>query len=391
MRRKFQADYAQVWTNLAAVLPDHYRTARERRQAAERLGGELLAGPAETWLGRLSDRRFQTQDILDHLVEVCHTALPFEPRRGLEVCEVALKLGGLLVDAPSNDQDAAESVCRVNSLGLHACRFLGDHQQAEAFLERAAFLANTPLARGFFLRAVGLLRWDQGRMDEAEALLHQAGRCYYEVEDVKQGAVCFALLGLLYIEEEEVSRAEHLLRSARRGLDCSSQPWLAAEAFLALARCLALGQRKSDAIALRQKAWSLYKSVPPSAISLVWRDAQVAEALGDLADAEQLFTSARRSYLEAGHLPEASLTTVHLAKLLVRLGRGEETSDLAAELSEVFEGRPGLNLSLAMLQGLEKEAAASGNLEERLWRFMPPSLLLSFRLRRIYAQAVPFV
>jgi len=390
VRRVGHANYAEVWRSLETQLPDHDRRARERRQSAERLRGELLAGPAELWLGRLGDPRYQNPDLLEHLLEVCHSALPLEPIRGFEVSEVALNLGGLLCQT-SSDQDLAESLCRANCLGSHACRLLGKHERAEALLGSAAFLAHNPVTRGFFCRACASLRWDQGRMDEAEALLHHAGRCYYEVGDAKEGAACFALLGLLYSEEEELSRAEHLLRNAKPGLDNRSHPWLTAEAYLALARCSALARRKAVAVALRQSAWRLVTSVPPEAVSFVWRDAQVAEALGDLAEAEQRFDSVRRKYIEKGYLPEASISSIHLARVLVRLGRGEETCDLDADLAEAFAGRPGLDLSLSMLQGLRKEAAATGNVEEEIWRFMPPTLLLSYRLRGIYSQPVPFV
>jgi tetratricopeptide (TPR) repeat protein len=227
-------------------------------------------------------------------------------------------------------------------------------------------------------------------MDEAEALLHHAGRCYGEIDDSREGAVCFALLGLLYIEEEEVSRAEKLLRSARPGLDARIQPWLAAESYLALARCLALTNREPEARKLRESALGLNKSVPGEGASLVWREAQVADALGELANAEQLFELARRRYLEWRCLPEAGLATIDLARVLVRQDRREETRKLSAELVQVFEGQPGLELSLSVLQGLEV-AAVTGNCEEEIWRFLPPALLLSYRIRGIYSQPVPCV
>src|SRR5258708_1597080 len=153
--------YEQVFANLKARLPEHERVARRRRRTAEQLRAELLQGPPGTWRPRLVDQRFYNEDLFESLLELCHEALPFNPQRGFEVSEVALELGGLLLEhAP--EATTEETLCRALCLGSHARRLIGETARAEVLLIRAAYLAHDHAGRGFFCRAYGLLRWDQG-------------------------------------------------------------------------------------------------------------------------------------------------------------------------------------------------------------------------------------
>jgi len=382
--------YHHVWANLKARAPEHQRVARARRQTAEQLMAELFSSPPKVWQARIrGEARFHSQDLLERLLEVCHGALPFEPHRAAEVSKVALDLGHLLGQKAPNTA-AVESLCRALCLGGHALRLLGDHRQADGLLARVALFTDDPSGRAFFCRAYGLLRWDEGRTEEAEALLQHAQRRYRELGDESEEGACAALLGLLYSEAGEWDMAESALLKARSGLVARQGPWLAAHAYLALARCLALANRKAEAQELRQAVSSLYPRVPvkEALVSLLWREAQVAEALGDLAEAGRLLDAVRRSYLDRGHLPEATLTTLQLSWVLACQGRTGETVALAAKLKEVFAERPGFDVSWNALQRLSKEMARAC---PEYGSFLYPTLVLSLRARGAYPQPVPFV
>ncbi len=383
--------YDQVWANIAARAPESEREARRRRQTAERLRAELLDGPPATWLDRLADERFCNRDLFEHLLEICHQALPFEASLGFEVSVVALELGRLLSER-SSDTATIETLCRALCLGSHARRLIGKPELAELLLMRAAYLAEDPASLGFFCRSYALLRWDQGRMEEAAALLEQGRRRYRELGDTREESACEALLGLLYHETGELARAENALHRARSGLDSRRNPWLMAQVNLALARCLGLTNRKAEARALRESAWSLYRCTPmeEATCSLLWLEAQVAEALGDLEDAETLFETVRRKFIARGCLPEATLSTVQLAVILASQGRGEETPALAAELAAVFGGRKGFDLTLNAIHLMAAETAGGG-LDPEVWHLMTPSYLLSFRIMGVSPRPVPFV
>ena len=88
--------------------------------------------------------------------------------------------------------------------------------------------------------------WDQGRSEEAIALLQQAGKRFAEAEDAQEQAVCSALLGLLYVEEMRTALATPCLRQAAAELFGGGRPWLAAQVQLGLAVCRVAGGRSSS-------------------------------------------------------------------------------------------------------------------------------------------------
>jgi len=391
MRHDGAVRYKQVWANLTARAPELERVANGRRQSAEQLKAELLASPPKIWLARVrGEERFRSPDLLDLLVEECHGALPFEPHRAQDFAKVAVDLGRLLSPQVAQEPPLEETLCRALCLGSHAERLLGEHRTADGLLVRAAFFTSDPAARGFYCRALGLLRWDQGRTEEAVALFHQAGRRYRELEDVREEAICSALLGLLYSEEEEWTQAASALLSSRSGLDSQHHALLAAQAHLTLARGHALKNRPAEAQALRQTVWTLYPCVPveEAMASLLWRESQVAEALGDLDNAGTLLDSVRRRYIDKGYLPEATLTTLQLSWIRARQGRREEAFELSAKLTEVFEERRGFDVSLRALGCLAQEMAREP-LKAGTLRY--PRIFQSYRMRGVFPRPVLFV
>ncbi|HEX4960016.1 MAG TPA: hypothetical protein VF173_04200 [Thermoanaerobaculia bacterium] len=267
-----------------SCFPRDCWAVRDRRDVAERLRTELLGGEPEEWLPRLAEAAFHRRDLFEALLEICHAALPFDPRRAYEVSEVALELGRRLRELVP-EIASVESFGRALCLGSHARRLLGDHPGAEALLESAAVLPLDPAERGFFCRAMALLRWDEGRFEEAASLLSQASRRYQELGDAREEGICLALMGFLRTAKGEMRQGEAFLRKSMETLDPQSRPRLVAEARLTLALGLARTDRKAEAQYLWQEAWSLYSQIPnPDALfSLVWREGQVAYALGDWA------------------------------------------------------------------------------------------------------------
>ncbi|HEX4960177.1 MAG TPA: hypothetical protein VF173_05015 [Thermoanaerobaculia bacterium] len=396
--------YQQVWENLTARAPEHLRIAHSRRQTAQQLLTDLAAQPPESWIAQIQKggEPFRSQDLFDLLLETCQGALPFEPLRAFEVSKAAVEVGRLLASAGAeNPQTLLPAapvleealLCRALCLNSHALRLLGQREHAEAALTRAACFLGDPSARGFYGQALGLLRWDQGREEEAVAFLHHAGRRYRELGDVGEEAKCAALLGLLYLRYDdgaEWQQAESALLRAQSGMDCQQRPWLAAQAQLALARCQALRGRRSEARALRQSVRSLYPSVPTEddLAALHWLEAQIAQDLEELEGAGTLLDSARRSFVARGCLPEATLTTLQLGWIRARQGRGEETSVLSDELTRVFGMVKGFDVSSRALQCLARETARR-SLKGKSLAY--PKLFLSFRVRGVFPRPIPFV
>jgi tetratricopeptide (TPR) repeat protein len=366
-------------------------SALGRLEQAESLRAELLAHPEAQWLARLhEDPRFLSSDLMELLLEACHTTLAHEPRRALFLSQLTVELARLLGER-SGEPDT-EMLCRALCLGSHASRLLRDHPGAEAFLAKSAFLARDLGSRGFYLRSLALLRCDQGRTEEALALLHQAGRRFEELEDTAEEAVCLALLGLLYTDQDELDLAAPLLLKAKTGLVGQRRPWLSAQTHLCLALCFALAKKSQQAHSLRESAWAFYSGLQceDALYSLFWREAQVVEALGDLAPAGRLFDSVRLKLIANDQLAEAALVTVQLGLLLYRQGRAAEARTLSSELAAAFAGRPGLEFSLTALQCLAEDESVEGlpAVESSTLR---PGFLLALKARGELPQPMPFV
>jgi tetratricopeptide (TPR) repeat protein len=295
-----------------------------RREEARGLLAELLALPDEVRLHRLRDERFQDPDLFDLFLETGHAALPFEVRRAVEIMTLATSLGRRLQQ--SGELREGEGVARALCLMGTAHRLRGDQAIAEEAFERAARMVVSAPERGFFCRALGLLRWDQGRSEEAIALLQQAGSRFAEAEDSEEETVCQALLGLLHVEEMRTALAAPCLQRAIQDLGSGERPWLAAQVRLGLAICFAVGREREKAREARRQARELYGRVTDemALLSLHWLEGRGAFLTGDLRDAEERLTTVRRKLIVQSCGPEATLVTIDLVVLSRMLGREDE-------------------------------------------------------------------
>jgi tetratricopeptide (TPR) repeat protein len=361
----------------------------ELREGAQRLLAELLELPAEERLRGVRERRFHRPALLDLLLEVSHAALPFDLVRAVEMTALAVQVASRLPRQGGPEENAG--LCRAFCLAGTARRLVGDVAMADAVFQQAGPLAVTVTERGLFCRALALLRWDQGRMEEALALLQQAEQRFVEALDFPETAVCRALLGLLHLDEGRIVRAASCLAQASQELPESHRSWLAAQAWLGLALCWAAGGKLRKARSARQRAWSFYGEVRDErALSwLHWLEGRGAHLLGDHEEAEALLGEVRRTMIVRRYLPEATLATLDLALVWLNRGRGDEVAGLVEEIAAIFAGSPGLELAL---DGLAQpgEDAAAGRLRPEAWSAMAPVLRLAFRLQGVPLQPLPF-
>jgi tetratricopeptide (TPR) repeat protein len=367
--------------------------AMGRREEAECLLVELMAVPEEERLARLEEPRFQDPLLFEVLVEAGHARLLSDPKGAQDTLGLASRLMALLSERgwPLGREIGSEGLCRALCLAGTARRLLGDLTWAENAFERAADVVSSAQSRGFFCRALAVLRWDQGRSEEATALLHQARRRFSEAGDFKDQTACVALLGLLCLDEGQTREAAELLQAAAE-LDSGGRPWLGAQVWLGRAFCFAAAGERNKAKAARETAWKLYGEVTPeeALLSLYWLEGRGAALVGDIADAANLFDAVRQKRIEQGCLPEATLTTIDLGLARHAVGRKGGTGALVEELGVAFEGRPGLDFALGTLWRFVEDLEA-GRPDEKLWRFMGPALRLGFRLQGVPLRPVPFV
>jgi len=106
-----------------------------------------------------------------------------------------------------NREGQAHALCGL----AHARRLGGDLSGAEQALSEAMIFACCAGEEAELGRALALLRWEQGRMLEARALLVEAEALWADDEEPHEEAACRVLRALLAVEKGRAPDAVELL------------------------------------------------------------------------------------------------------------------------------------------------------------------------------------
>jgi tetratricopeptide (TPR) repeat protein len=339
--------YAGAFARMARETPELIERARRRREAVEALAAELMEAPPGRRSRRLQAARFRNPELLDWLLEVSHARQLSDPAQAAHLARLAARLAALL----RGDPEAMAALPRAFCLAANASRLDGRRAAADAALVRASLFLPDPAERAFHCRTLAVLRWEQGRADEARALLQHATHLYTTEELDRDAALCWTLLGLHLLETGEPGDALPLLARGWSGMERDLQPLLALRGGLALAACLAKVDQRDRASGVLREAWPLYSKVKDAAEMVrvyAWEGRALA-ALGQAEEAMHLLDSVRRKLLDEPALAEATLTTLDLALLLAANSRSAEIDSLVADLEARF---PGTALRKVALEGL---------------------------------------
>ncbi|MEO6191570.1 MAG: hypothetical protein ABIS20_01045 [Thermoanaerobaculia bacterium] len=355
------------------------------RQGAEEqaLLRELLSlSPGERARAVARDSRFQRERLAELTLFESERLAASDPGKAEELARLTFTLAVQLAPRiPS---------ARADSLRARACSRAGDAlrrarrgEEADATFRQAAVYLRSPLDspdRALFARLLARLRTEQGRLDEASALLDYAAGLYgLNVEDHERG-LCLAALGFLHLEEGDAAGALGPLTTARKIVDVEEDPAAACRVRLSLALCRAVLAR-GGALALVREARELYPRVRSfgDLVRFYWLEGRVSAYLGNLPEAVDLLEKVRGRLLKEGDLYEAALATLDLALLLARDERGAEIHPLIHELGAAFSVHPGAEgamvalsafeaIAAAKREDLEKAAAVAGGCLRRLSR-----------------------
>jgi tetratricopeptide (TPR) repeat protein len=191
---------------------------------------------------------------------------------------------------------------------------------------------------------LALLRWEQGRLHDAAALLRYGAQAYGELKRRHDQGVCLVLVGLAYMEAGEIKRAPAPLLRGLMSLDDSEPSRLSACGWLSLALAFALLGWEENAREAREQAW-LSKVAPEAAelAEVIWLDGRVAAALGETEEADRLLDSARVQLLASRRIPDAALASLDLAALYAETGRPRRSADWPRSWKRraTSRGRPG--------------------------------------------------
>jgi tetratricopeptide (TPR) repeat protein len=189
-----------------------------------------------------------------------------------------------------------------------------------------------------FCRVLGLLRWEQGRLDEAAALLRQSARAFSEQCLPEEEGASLILVGLLSLERNETEMAIRLLQTGRAACDPEARPWLTVRAGLSLAQALAeIGHGTRAAGVLNETRWHYARAPEESEqLTIYWLEGKVCARLGRRDEAENLLAAVRLQFLAERRLAETLLSSLDLAVLLVEEGREAELPELLREIEAAF-------------------------------------------------------
>jgi hypothetical protein len=330
--------YAGAFARMAREAPELIERARKRREEVEALAAKLMGAPPGRRSRMLQGARFRNPGLLDWLLEVSHARQLSDPGQAAHLARLAARLASLL----RGDPEAMAALPRAFCLAANASRLDGRQAAAEASIARASLFLADPAERAFYSRTLAVLRWEQGRTDEARALLQHASHLYAIEGLDREAALCWTLLGLHLLETGEPGDALPLLARGWAGMERDLQTLLALRGGLALAVCLAKVDQRDRANGVLREVWPLYSGVKDAAemVRIYAWEGRALAALGQTEEAIHLLDSVRQKLLREPALAEAALTALDLAHLLAANGRTAGIEPLAADLETRFPDTP---------------------------------------------------
>ncbi|HVT16583.1 MAG TPA: hypothetical protein VHQ90_10460 [Thermoanaerobaculia bacterium] len=307
---------------------------------AESLVAELLRLPPAQRLRAVQRKADLHQPIVAELLREAAEEALGDPLRCEELAHLALVVAKALPAYPPGV--AERSRLRAFCLVGEARRRRGDRPGAEEAFRQAALTDGWLYGdeRGVLCAGFAKLRWEEGRLDEAAALLARAAEIFGDCRQWLDQAVCRAWLGCLLLEACEPDRAVAPLCLALGRADVALPPALAQRTTLGLAYCeAALGrhERASALLAAVGDCQDDRTGAEEELVSTWWR-ARIAARAGSLAESEDALAAVLGRLLAQGSLREAATAALELALVRLKAGRPRASGGLGHQLFHAFGG-----------------------------------------------------
>ncbi|MDP9120142.1 MAG: hypothetical protein M3O15_02055 [Acidobacteriota bacterium] len=305
-------------------LPRPSADSRGSEVQAQELFDDLLHLPAASRREAIAqDRRFHSAELARLLVLEGEDLLPDDVPEALALADLALAVTRpLLGENPATP--VLEAAARAWCLRGEVLRLQGDRVHCHGALRKAeSLLESEALAtpeRGLLCRRLGLLSADEGRIDEALALLQRAADLFAEAGDDQELGKALADRGRLLLEEIDARAAVLPLRAALALLDPESHltPALAARRDLCL--CYTELGRQGEAAELVREGRRQLAGITGAAL----RNA-------DPGRAAQLLSSTHSALLAEGAGFEAAQVTLELARVYAEARRRDDLARLVED------------------------------------------------------------
>jgi len=384
-------DYAAVFARIEAKIPALVEEGRRLLQEAEGLLAQLLRRPASRRWRVIERPGFARPALVYLLLDASEARLRQAPAEAGNLAQLAARLAFRL--EPALRKMAPEAVQAFCLMG-NARRQLGDFAIAEMAFERASLLALDRADRGRCCRGLGLLRWEQGWVDEGLERLEQSVRHFEQEGAGAEAGISQALLGLCLVDERRYGAASEQLAPALAALAAlapDAPAGLRGRTAMALGLCRAQLGDPEAARALRLQAWQAVSAVDAGGrLAFHWLEARLTGRLGERRAARLQLETVRGAAIEGGWCGEAILVTLDQGPLL---GDREDSSALQrgiAEIEAAFAGQDGLREGCERLRTLVQEPPASAAEDGPAWDEHVRAVRRLLRGRGIRPEPLPF-
>lgn len=363
--------------------------ALPRLESAVKEPDKLLSDLLKLSRGRTADA-LETQPaflrpiFLRYVRQTAIAALPMQPDLAEHLAFLAVQQSEASFDVEEARRHLVAAYCILAAVE----RLGGRPAKAEILLNRAALLVDSSEDQAFFLRGLAVLRWEQGRHEETQALLSRAAL----LKRSPEAAIVQLLLALLHVVEGlTIPRPGAFLRSAVKAIDPAHEPFPALLARLGLAYVEAHAGDLATASADRQLAQALFPLITDNkaAAYAAWIDARVSILTAPEGGLER-FQFVRQELLQQGLSLTATLATVDAVLFLSSSRQYGLIASFLADAPLPLDLPPATRLCEALATPSKGTSWHQVHLRRQVTRL--PSLLRRLcLLRGIPVEPLPFV
>jgi hypothetical protein len=248
---------------------------------------------------------------------------------------------GIAVRIADDPDTSSSALVRAHCLSANAYRLARLPDLAESALSNILeFLNPIPgyeeAYRAHYCRTLALVRWDQGRLDEALGLLRQAEGLFHCANERTEQLACVFLTALLCDEmgDSDGALATMLLLS-ECWLDPFCRPWLTSRAMLTFT-AVAAEQRELALFTLEEGVrFQGYVSDTDEQLRLFALEGRARARLGFCDEAEQMIEGVRRQHLAARKMVDLTLSSLDLLALRVAADQPPGIDELLGDIEGI--------------------------------------------------------
>ena len=332
-----EAEQVDLWdtkTQLEVLLNDE-------ELSSENADAAWKAMQRHSWQDQsalVRDLRLTTTNLFHILRQRSRMVGREDPRRGVQVADLALKSVDVIDSSAVGDQE----VSRLKAQGwawLASARCLAnDHRGAEqAFSTAERFGPDTATQADIALFKASLRR-DQRNFDESWQLLDQAVALYKQAGATDQLTTVLISRATVRFEEGDAAAAIPFLEEAQGQIDEKTEGFLKLALYHNLVSAYADTGRYSQALELLPQTRELSAKYGRGhhRIRLRWLEGVILRGRGQFDQAEAALLEARESFTRIEDTVSAAMVCLDLAQLYHRQNRFDDLEQLSASMVPLF-------------------------------------------------------